>query len=297
MITNHIGEFSALITAILWVFTGTAFEFAGKRVSSLAVNFMRMIMAVLIMGIFLTIRRGTPIPFDATPKAWLWLSISGLAGFVLGDLFLFESYLLIGTRVALLIMSLSPILTGILGYLIFGETLNLRSILGIGLVILGIMLVVLTKNQGERMKLNIRPRGLVFAILGAVGQSLGLIFSKLGMGSFDAFASTQIRLISGTLGWILLFIIFAWFPKLKKFKTDHKALGLTFFGAFFGPFLGVAFSLVAIQHTRAAVASAIMSIMPVLILPVNWVLFKEKIQNRAILGAIITVTGVVILYL
>ena|SRR5450830_16143 len=297
MFTNRIGEISALLTAILWVFTGTAFERAGKRVSSQAVNLVRLLMALVIMGIFLTIRRGSPIPLDASPKAWFWLSFSGLAGFVLGDLFLFESYLLVGTRIALLVMSLSPILTGILGYLIFGETLNPLSMLGIGLVILGIMLVVLTKNPGEKMKLNIRPRGLVFAILGAVGQSIGLVFSKLGMGSFDPFASTQIRLIAGTIGWIVLFVVFGWFPRLKSFKTDHKALGFTFFGAFFGPFLGVALSLTAVQHTRAAVASAIMSIMPVLILPVNLVLFKEKIRSRAIIGAVITVIGVVILYL
>ena len=297
MITNHIGEIPALLTALLWVLSGTAFERAGKRVSSQAVNLMRLIMAVLIMAVYLTIRRGSPIPFDASPQNWLWLSISGLVGFVLGDYFLFESYVLVGTRLALLIMSLSPILTGILSYFVFGEKLNLLNILGIVLVILGIMLVVLTKNQGEKMKLNIRPRGLIYAILGAVGQSIGLIFSKLGMGSFDPFASTQIRLIAGTFGWILLFLFFGWFPRLKRFTTDGKALGFTFFGAFFGPFLGVSFALTAMQHTKAAVASAIMSIMPVLILPVNLVLFKEKIHGRAIIGAIITVIGVVILYL
>lgn len=297
MITNHIGEISALLTAMLWVLSGTAFEHGGKRVSSQAVNLMRLIMAVLIMSVYLTIRRGSPIPFDASPQNWLWLSISGLVGFVLGDFFLFESYVLVGTRLALLIMSLSPILTGILSYFVFGEKLNLLNMLGIVLVILGIMLVVLTKNQGEKMKLNIQPRGLIYAILGAVGQSIGLIFSKLGMGSFDPFASTQIRLIAGTFGWILLFLIFGWFPRLKRFTTDRKALGFTFFGAFFGPFLGVSFALTAMQHTKAAVASAIMSIMPVLILPVNLVLFKEKIRSRAILGAVITVIGVVILYL
>ncbi len=297
MLTNHIGEISALLTAMLWVLSGTAFERAGKRVSSQAVNLMRLIMAVLIMGAYLTIRRGSPIPFDASQKNWLWLSVSGLVGFVLGDFFLFESYVLVGTRLALLIMSLSPILTGILGYLVFGEKLSLLNVLGIVLVILGIMLVVLTKNQGEKMKLNIQPRGLVYAILGAVGQSIGLIFSKLGMGDFDPFASTQIRLIAGTFGWILLFLIFGWFPRLNRFTTDRKALGFTFLGAFFGPFLGVSFALTAMQHTKAAVASAIMSIMPVLVLPVNWLLFKEKIENRAILGAVITVIGVVILYL
>ena len=297
MITNHIGEISALLTAMLWVLSGTAFEHAGKRVSSQAVNLMRLIMAVLIMSVYLTIRRGSPIPFDASPQNWLWLSISGLVGFVLGDFFLFESYVLVGTRLALLIMSLSPILTGILSYFVFGEKLSLLNMLGIVLIILGIMLVVLTKNQGEKMKLNIQPRGLIYAILGAVGQSIGLIFSKLGMGSFDPFASTQIRLIAGTFGWILLFLIFGWFPRLKRFTTDRKALGFTFFGAFFGPFLGVSFALTAMQHTKAAVASAIMSIMPVLILPVNLVLFKEKIRSRAILGAVITVIGVVILYL
>ncbi|MEA4811341.1 MAG: DMT family transporter [Anaerolineaceae bacterium] len=297
MIASRLGEISALITAMLWVLTGTAFELGGKRVGSVAVNYMRIVMAMLVMGIFLWLRRGSPIPLDASPKAWLWLSISGLAGFVLGDYFLFESYILIGTRIALLIMSLSPIITGILGFLVFREIPSLLSILGILLIITGIMLVVLMKGQGQKLKLSVQPKGLIYAILGAVGQSVGLICSKLGMGNYDAFASTQIRLITGTLGWTLLFIIFAWFPKLKKFRQDPKALGYTFFGAFFGPFLGVSFSLIAVQHAQAAVAAAIMSIMPVLILPFNRIVFKEKIQSREAFGAFITVIGVIILYL
>ncbi len=58
------------------------------------------------------------IPFatDASPSAWLWLSLSGVVGFVIGDVFLFEAYVRIGTRITLLLMSLSPVLTGLLSY-------------------------------------------------------------------------------------------------------------------------------------------------------------------------------------
>lgn len=42
---------------------------------------------------------------------------------------------------------------------------------------------------------------------------------------------------------------------------------------------------------------AIMSIMPVLVIPVNWVAFRERIKWFEVLGALVTVVGVVLLYL
>ena len=70
---------------------------------------------------------------------------------------------------------------------------------------------------------------------------------------------------------------------------------MTAAGALFGPVWGLG------SHCWlskcAAVAAAIMSIMPVLIIPVNWLAFREKIRWFEVLGALVTVVGVVLLYL
>jgi len=294
---SHIGEFSALLTAFFWVISGTFFERASKRTSSLAVSFLRMIFALGIISIVLWILRGNPFATDAPPSAWLWLSLSGVVGFVIGDIFLFEAYVRNGTRITLLLMSLSPVLTGVLSFFIFGEVLKPLAILGIALTLTGIAVVILTRGEKNKLKLRVNSYGLFCGLMGAVGQSFGLILSKQGMGDYNPFAATQIRIIASIAGFILFFLIGNHWHKLHVLLRDGKAARMTATGAFFGPVLGVGFSLLAIQNAPAAVAAAIMSIMPVLVIPVNWMAFKEKVKWFEVLGSMVTVVGVVLLYL
>ena len=294
---NHIGEFSALLTAFFWVISGMLFERASKRTTSLAVSFLRMIFGLAFISVFLWISRGNPFATDASPSAWLWLSLSGVVGFVIGDVFLFEAYVRIGTRITLLLMSLSPVLTGVLSYLIFGEVLEPLAVVGIALTLAGIAVVIMTRGEKRNLKLRVDSYGVFYGLMGAVGQSIGLILSKHGMGDYDAFAATQVRIIASVAGFSLFFLIGNHWQKLRVLLSDGQSTRMTAAGALFGPVLGVGFSLLAIQNVPAAIAAAIMSIMPVLIIPINWLAFREKIKWFEVLGALVTVVGVILLYL
>jgi len=298
---NFLGESAAFATAICWTLTGISFEQAGKRVGSFAVNLLRLIIALLMMTVFNYITRGTLIPMDATPTTWLWLSISGLIGFVLGDLFLFQSYLLIGVRVAMVIMASSPIFAALLGFVIFGEKLTLLSFLGMLITLLGIGLVVFLRSKGredqETKKLTSLPlRGLLYAFIGAFGQASGLILSKLGMGAdYSPLAATQIRLMAGLAGFLVLYAIGNRWSEAKVALKNPSAMGFITMGAFFGPFMGVSFSLIAVQLSKAAIASTIMALVPIMVIPFSIFLYKERVSFREIFGAVLTVTGVAVM--
>jgi drug/metabolite transporter (DMT)-like permease len=297
MIPTHIGEFSALLTAIFWVISGNFFERAGKRTSSQAVSFLRMIFGLAFISAMLWVLRGNPFATDASPSTWFWLSLSGVVGFVIGDIFLFEAYVRLGTRIALMIMSLSPVLTGVLSFIIFGEVLEPMAVVGIALTLAGIAVVILARGEKKTLKLRVNSYGVFCALMGAVGQSVGLILSKQGMGDYDGFAATQVRIIASIAGFMLFFLIGNHWQKLRVLLNDGQSVRMTAAGALFGTVLGVGFSLLAIQNAPAAVAAAIMSIMPVLIIPVNWLAFREKIKWFEVLGALVTVVGVILLYL
>lgn len=293
----HYGEIAAFMTAMFWTVTGLSFEWAGKRVGSLAVNLIRLLMAFVIMSFYTGITSGMWLPFDATPSAWFWLSISGLIGFVIGDLFLFQAYVLVGTRISLLIMACAPPITGVLSYFIFGESLSPLSLLGMALTIGGIMMVILTQTSGGGIQFSHPVKGIAYAFMGAIGQAFGLITSKMGMGTYNAFLSTQIRIIAGIIGFLVIYAIGNHWSKVHLAYKDKRAMGVILLGAIFGPFLGVSFSLISLQYTEAAVASTIMSIMPVLVIPPAVLLFKEKITLKECLGAVVTVVGVCILFI
>lgn len=293
------GEVAAFLTAISWTLTGLFFQWVARRVGSLSLNLMRLVIAFFMIGIYAYFTRGVMLPIDATPHAWFWLSVSGLIGFVLGDYFLFKSYELVGARIGMLIFSSSPIVAGIAGYFLWGETLTWWSMVGIGLVLSGISLVILTRTPAREdqvgVSLRFDPKGVFYAFIAAAGQAFGLIASKFGMGQYDPVAATQIRIIAAIIGFTIIFFLSGHWPKFFQSLKDTKAVMISSIGAMFGPFIGVTLSLYALQRTNTAIASTIMSLMPVMIIPFSILIYKEKFQLREVVGAFVAIAGTAVL--
>lgn len=295
---SSIGEIAALGTALCWTVVGIAFESAGKRVGSLSVNLIRLIFGFIFISIATYFSRGLFFPTDASGHNWIWLMLSGVIGLFLGDLFLFQAYVEVGSRISSLIMASSPPIAAILGYFLLGERLGAISLLGMCITIGGIAIVIVSKDSGEKkIKTEYSIKGLTYAFLGSFGQSLGLIMSKIGMGDYNPMAATQIRIISGIICFGVLFLVWKRTAELKTAFDDTKAIKQIGIGAFFGPFIGVTLSLLSLQYTSAGISSTITAITPVTIIPLSVLIFKEKIKTKEILGAIISVIGVGILFI
>lgn len=327
MLTDHIAELAALGTAVCWTVTAVVFEWAGKRVGSLSVNLIRLVLAFLYLAGYSLVIRGEPLPLDAGLHAWLWLSLSGLVGFVLGDLFLFQAFVLIGSRVSMLIYSIVPPLTALLGWTILGEQLSPLALLGMALTVSGIAIVVLQRTPGGaprldavaarvphappsgtavetvarlqsgRVALSHPLKGVAFAVGGALGQAGGLVLSKLGAPTFDPFGATQIRTIAGIAGFLLIFLVARKQREVGAALQHGPAMRRIAVGAFFGPFLGVSLGLFAAQHSTTGIASTIMSLVPVFIIAPAVILFRERVTVREIAGAFVAVGGTALLFL
>lgn len=296
---SHLGEFAALLTAFSWTITALANEKASKKIGSLSLNIIRMFLAVFLLSFYNLIARGHFLPVDANLHNWLWLSLSGLVGFTFGDYFLFRAYAEIGSRFSMLIMTTVPLFTAFLGWVFIGEKLRLLHFAGMMLTFIGISLAIFSRNgKGEKLTLKLAPSGILFALGGAVGQALGLVLSKIGMqGSYDPFAATQIRVFAGAGGFaVLAFMLSRWSDVAKGVK-DRKAFTAVSTGAFFGPFLGVSFSLMAVKFTQAGIASTIMAMVPVLIIPPSVLMYREKVTLAEIAGAVISVSGTAIFFI
>jgi len=299
---QYLGELAALLTAACWTVTAMAFESAGKRVGALSLNLIRLLIGLIFLSIYNAIINDGLIPV-ATNYQWFWLAMSGLVGFVLGDLFLFRAFILIGARISMLIMALVPPITALIGWITLGEVLSGMEFLGMGITISGIAMVMITRmerNKDIRRKI-VRTGPLVMggilALGGAVGQAAGLVLSKKGMQDMDAFSATQIRIMAGVIGFIIVITLFRRWKKVYEGIRDVKAMKFMTLGSFTGPFLGVSFSLLAVQHTDTGVAATLMALTPVMIIPSEIILKKEKIKILEIIGALISVGGVALFFL
>ncbi|MFL6236736.1 MAG: DMT family transporter [Thermoanaerobaculia bacterium] len=300
MSASTLGQLAALGTAVCWAFSALAFSAAGRRMGVLPLNLIRLVMALGFLALATWALRGSPLPVDATPRAWGWLAVSGLVGFVFGDLCLFQAYVLIGPRIASLMMSLAPLLTALIGWLVLRETLTGRDALGVALTVAGIAWAVLERKQPAEGPPH-EPRawiaGLALGFCGALGQAGGLVLSKLGMGSYDPVAATEVRVIAAIAGYALLISAARVWPRVAAAMADRRGLAFSATGAFFGPFLGVSLSLFAIRHTVAGVAASIMALQPVLIIPLVVVVHRERVGAGGVLGALVAVAGVALLFL
>jgi len=301
---HHPGELAALLTAVFWTVTALSFEAASRRIGSMVVNIWRLIIGFTFLTIFVYFYRGSLLPLDATPRAWFYLTLSGLIGFVFGDLCLFQAFVVVGARISMLMMALAPPMTAFIGWMVLGETLSWKSWVGMILTMAGIALVVLKRHTAEesnggrrKVKFNYPLWGILLGLGGALGQAAGLVFSKVGMQGYDSFASTQIRVIAGITGFSLLFFIMRLWKDAFRALTYRKPMLQLTLGAFFGPFLGVSFSLIAIKYADTGIAATIMALVPVLIIPPSMIIYKEKVTLKEAAGAILAVGGVAMFFL
>lgn len=301
----YLGEIAALTTAFLWSFTSLFFTSAGRRIGSYWVNKFRIPVAIVLLGGTLLIATGRILPAEVTANAYYYLIASGIIGLAVGDTFLFRAFVILGPRLTLLVFTTSPIITAITAWILLGETLSWIAIIGIGVTLAGIAWVT-AERQYDQIKSSrtnsyadtgSKATGIMLALLGAAGQAIGLVLAKAGMeDGLDPLPATFIRMISaGVVIWAYSFISGDFKEAAKRYR-DRKAILLTVGGAICGPFLGVWMSLVAVHHTEAGIAASIIATVPVLVIPLVILFYKEKVSPRAIFGAVLAIAGVVILF-
>jgi len=299
---EYLGEIAALLTAVCWTVTAMAFESAGKRVGALSLNLIRLMIGLVFLSIYNALVNDGFFP-TATTYQWFWLALSGLVGFVLGDLFLFRAFIMIGARISMLIMALVPPITALIGWITLGERLSGIEFLGMGITLTGIFLVMSSKLEikrgafGKTLKMGPLVLGSFLALGGAVGQAAGLVLSKKGMQDMDPFSATQIRIMVGAVGFAIVITLFKRWGHLIGALKDLKAMKSMTIGSFTGPFLGVSLSLLAVQHTDTGIAATLMALTPVFIIPPAILLRKEKVSVMEIIGALISVGGVALFFL
>jgi drug/metabolite transporter (DMT)-like permease len=268
-----------------------------KTFGALQVNLYRLPLALLLLSITYFTFWGD---INVTIGTVAWLSASGIVGLAIGDTFLFQAMVKIVARLSMVLLSLAPPITAISAYLFLNESISFFGIIGIGTTVLGVIWVVAERipNTKGRRK-NISIRGLLWGILAALGQAVGLIFAKKGLCTeIHALLATWIRMAGATaILWPLTLLTGKIKNPLFLFKKDRTALKLVVAGTFFGPFLGVTSSLISVKYTHTGIAATLMSTVPVVMIPFLILIEKERPTFRAVMGAAITVIGIAIIFL
>ena len=333
MTSYQVGILLALAVALTWTGSALAFSNASRRVGSVPVNLIRLVIALLMLTAVSAIARGRALPTDATPFQFGWLAASGVVGFFIGDIALFRAFVVIGPRRATLLMSLAPAFAAVTGWIALDERLNVMQSLGIFATLVGVMWVIAERSaeggvrsaekgdedvqvaasiaapaaaftsphsalQPPHSVVSTSVRfGIALGFLGALGQGVGAVMTKHAFrdGDFDPFACTQIRAAAAVPLFAIFLIASGRTRETLRALRDGPAMGFMTLGAFLGPFLGVSMLNASIQRIPTGVTSTLAGMVPVFMIPVAAIVQRERISIRAAIGAIVAVGGVALL--
>ena len=303
----YLGELISIGVAFSWTATALLSEFGSKRLGNLTLNVLRMVLTLLFSLVLFMVVMGKPLPAGASTEAVGWMMLSGLVGYVIGDYCLFQCYIIIGSRYGQLFMTLAPLSAALMAWVTLGQQMNAMSIIAMLITLLGIGISVLGRGEHHRVSLKLPLNGVLFAVGAAMCQGVGLVLSKIGMDHYEAvtdmpewmipFSANFYRCVAGIIGFSLLLYFRDGMEPLREALHDRKGLSVATATTIFGPFVGVGFSLMAVQYTAAGIASTLMAMTPIIILLPSYWLFHEKITWRAVLGAVISVVGVSLFFL
>ena len=297
--TLSVGELAALGAACAWTFSTSAFTVAGRRVGVMVLTRFRVLIAVLLLSLAHLATQGSLFPEGVEPWRLARLGVSAFLDLVIGDSLLFFSFVLIGPRIGLLVTMLAPVFGALLAWQFLGEVLRPLEVAAIALTLAGVAWVVAERTEGQSRLASVPAyrRAVLLALGSAVAQSLHLVLVKEGLSDgFPAISAALIRMTVATIVlWSAAFVSRKALPTLHYLRADPRAAWIIAVGTLIGPFMGIWLSLIAVQAERVGVAATLMSLTPVLSLPVMRLVFRERISRQAVLGTFVALAGVAII--
>ncbi|MBN1178831.1 MAG: DMT family transporter [Anaerolineae bacterium] len=295
------GELAALVTSFLWSITSIQFTLAGRRIGSYAVNRIRLLLAVIFLSLAHLLLYGQVLPFDAGLARWGWLGVSGVVGLVLGDGALFQAFVLIGPRRSMLLMTSVPVISTLLAWVWLGEALRPAQVGAILVTVAGIAWVV-SERRSQQAAVCCDAKqyalGVLLGLGGALGQALGLVLSRRGLeGDFSALSAALMRMLVAALVLWPLALVRRQVGPLDRVLKDRTAMTLLLGATLMGPVVGMSLSMLAVQRAQVGIASTLMALSPIILIPLEWWLFKERVSARAVVGTVVALIGAMAIFL
>ncbi len=301
--TLFIGQLFAVITAVCWAQNSLIYSHSGKIIGSKTVTHIRLWLALPMIMIAHLVVAGSLFPLGLQAKSYLIFSLSGVVGFCIADLFIFQAFVDLGPRQTMVILTTSPIFSAVLSRIFYKENLLGIQIIGILVTLIGVCWVVIADGKNERKKKagkKLDGKGVLIALAGSLAQAGGVILSKGGLEQgVHPVSANVIRLTAGLAALIIYAAVrgkfVADFRKVIQ-KSGRKLLGLIAFAAAVGPVMGIILNLYALSIVPAGIVSALTQTTPIILLPYERFIQKKTITVGAILGTIAAILGIFLLF-
>jgi drug/metabolite transporter (DMT)-like permease len=290
------GEIAGLGAALMWACSSM---FWGRiPLTAAGINLAKNTFGIAFLGVHLLVAASLDPTELVAPdtNAWWNLLVSGLIGIAIGDTFFFRSLQILGPQRSLMVASLAPLFSALLGWLQLNQALTLWAILGVVFTIIGVMMVIADRKsnwQGSEHSPGKVSVGVILGVLAAMCQALGTLYSKFAMDSVPALEVTLIRI---ALAALIIFVSMIVTRKLNRVLSNilkWKNLRMILPGTAIGTWLGIWFSQIAIDQSRTlAAAQTMLATSPIFAIPLMIVIYRYRPTLLGVLGTLVGFLGV-----
>ncbi len=291
--------FLALLAAFSWSISSLISADITRILGGIGFNRLRLIFVSIMLISYVTFQK----TWDTINIEYLnVIIVSGVIGIFVGDTLLFMALKRIGPRRNNILFSLAAPFTVILNILALQQKMSLIEITGCILVFIGVVVAISygnSKNNNHRWELiegSIKI-GILFGILAALCQSIGLIMMKpiLDQGA-DPIASAAIRC---TISALLLSLTYISKSNLigSNINFTTSTILKTIISGFLGMALGMSLLLIALQKADAGIVATLSSTSPIMILFLLWIITKKIPSIGAWIGTIIVIIGTGLIFI
>jgi drug/metabolite transporter (DMT)-like permease len=293
-------ELAGLGTALLWASSAMCWAVLSRRINPTAVSTVRLVFAVAALAAIHCARYDLPWPTGLSSTAFWVLCLSGVVGAGLGDLFYFHSLRRIGPRLTMTICALTPVAAALLALLPpIRERMSGQEVIGMALAIGGVIWVVSEKHGRTAWPSTPASfrQGVILSILSVLCLAVSFISARLGMNAFTAapvpaFSATLLRVTAACLWTFGLVAVTGQTRETAVAFRHRRDFAWLLLGVTVGPVCGIWMSMVALQGAATGVASTLICLSPLFLIPMSWIAYGERPTVGRIVATIIALGGV-----
>jgi len=283
------GEAYSILSAALWAYGVILYQRLGRHVSPSALNLQKnLVVLALVLPLCLP-------EIDAL-RALGWQAlgvclVSGAIGIALADTLYFRALNRLGAgRMGILGNLYSPFVI-LLSFLFLGERLELRQVVGFALVSGGV-LIVSHAERDSPLSRGALWRGIGMGVAAVVLMACAIVMIKRPLDGAPVLPVAGVRLVGGVAGLLIAHGIGARGDWRTQLLPPAGQRWLLLKAAVVGQFLAMLAWLSGYKHANASVAAILNESASVFIVLFAWLLLKEPLGTRKLLGIGCTLGGV-----
>jgi drug/metabolite transporter (DMT)-like permease len=285
-----LGEFYALLCAVIWAVAVILLKRSGETVSPFALNLFRVgISSVLLVVTVLVSGQG--LVRDAPLRDVLILMASGVIAIAVADTLFHRCLNIVGAGVTAIVDCLYSPLVVLFAFLLIGERLNAWQLAGMVTVIAAVMIA-----SGHPAPPGVPPRTLLKgALMGMAAMAaiaLGVVVAKPVLERQPVLWSTTVRQL-GALAVMVPAALIS--PQRRRYLGTFRPDASWRFSlpaTILGSYLALMFWLAGMKHTQAGAAAILNQTSTIYVLVLASFFLHEPFTRRKLAASALAIAGI-----